>query len=188
MSEHRLERTQFVPRPIDEVFAFYADAQNLARITPPWLNFSVRGSSDGDASSPIRMRDRTFGAIYIDSSIANYTFTESAISVGADDTTIPVGTGGGGGDAPPHINPPRRPARPAICWNSFGIRRRRRCPSHLFNLPMMTERAGIFTPSASVSVAKTTCISPREKSTSTNCLSSGTTVTVLSYHACPSKA
>lgn len=57
MSEHRLERTQFVPRAIDEVFAFYADARNLARITPPWLAFSVRGSSDGDASSPIRMRE-----------------------------------------------------------------------------------------------------------------------------------
>lgn len=38
---HTLERTQRVELPIDEVFAFYGDALNLERITPPWLGFEV---------------------------------------------------------------------------------------------------------------------------------------------------
>lgn len=38
---HVLAREQRVDRPLDEVFAFYADALNLERITPPWLGFRV---------------------------------------------------------------------------------------------------------------------------------------------------
>ena len=34
-------RTQTIDRPIDEVFAFFADARNLARITPGWLSFAI---------------------------------------------------------------------------------------------------------------------------------------------------
>jgi ligand-binding SRPBCC domain-containing protein len=41
MSVHVLEREQFVPRPVDQVFAFFAQARNLERITPPWLRFEV---------------------------------------------------------------------------------------------------------------------------------------------------
>ena len=41
MSVHLLEREQLVPRPVDEVFAFFAQAHNLERITPPWLRFEV---------------------------------------------------------------------------------------------------------------------------------------------------
>ena len=41
MTEHVLEREQLVPRPLDEVFAFFAEARNLERITPPWLRFEV---------------------------------------------------------------------------------------------------------------------------------------------------
>lgn len=41
MSVHRLEREQLVRAPVDEVFAFFARARNLERITPPWLGFEV---------------------------------------------------------------------------------------------------------------------------------------------------
>src|SRR5690349_12360392 len=38
---HLLERTQRVELSIAETFAFYGDALNLERITPPWLGFEV---------------------------------------------------------------------------------------------------------------------------------------------------
>jgi ligand-binding SRPBCC domain-containing protein len=41
MRLRRLERTTLVPRPIDEVFAFFADAGNLEELTPPWLAFAI---------------------------------------------------------------------------------------------------------------------------------------------------
>lgn len=41
----------YLPRPIDTVFAFFADARNLEAITPPWLSFRI--TSD----LPIDMRD-----------------------------------------------------------------------------------------------------------------------------------
>jgi ligand-binding SRPBCC domain-containing protein len=40
-SIHILERRQRVELPIDQAFAFYGDARNLERITPPWLGFQV---------------------------------------------------------------------------------------------------------------------------------------------------
>lgn len=50
MSPHRLEREQLLPRPLPEVIAFFAEARNLERITPPWLVFRVL------TPEPIEMR------------------------------------------------------------------------------------------------------------------------------------
>lgn len=41
MYTYVLEREQLVPRPRREVFAFFCDATNLERITPPFLRFRV---------------------------------------------------------------------------------------------------------------------------------------------------
>ena len=38
---HTLRREQWVPRPLDEVFAFFSDARNLGEITPRWLGFQI---------------------------------------------------------------------------------------------------------------------------------------------------
>jgi ligand-binding SRPBCC domain-containing protein len=36
-----LEREQWVPSPLHEVFAFFADARNLETLTPEWLRFEI---------------------------------------------------------------------------------------------------------------------------------------------------
>ena len=39
MSTHRLTASQVIPRPVDEVFPFFATAENLARLTPSSMRF-----------------------------------------------------------------------------------------------------------------------------------------------------
>ncbi len=46
---HRLVRTQRVPTPIDDVFAFFAEAENLDALTPPFLRFRIL------TPTPVRM-------------------------------------------------------------------------------------------------------------------------------------
>ena len=38
---HTLRREQWIPRAVDEVFAFFSDAHNLEELTPPWLKFRI---------------------------------------------------------------------------------------------------------------------------------------------------
>jgi NADH dehydrogenase len=42
MAEHRLTAQQTIQRPIDEVFAFFSNPNNLGRITPPAIGFDMR--------------------------------------------------------------------------------------------------------------------------------------------------
>lgn len=57
-----LERTQVLPRPADEVFAFFADAWNLEAITPDWLRFRIVEAPDRlERGSIVRYRLRLFG-------------------------------------------------------------------------------------------------------------------------------
>jgi len=53
MAIHLLERSQLVPRPRGEVFAFFADARNLERLTPGFLRFEIL------TPGPIEMRPGT---------------------------------------------------------------------------------------------------------------------------------
>lgn len=41
---YHLERLQFIPRPRDEVFAFFTEAANLETLTPAFLNFDISTS------------------------------------------------------------------------------------------------------------------------------------------------
>ena len=50
MKTYLLERDQLISRPLPETFDFFARAENLERITPPWLHFRIR------SQLPIEMR------------------------------------------------------------------------------------------------------------------------------------
>ncbi len=41
MADHILEARVWLAKPRAEVFAFFADPRNLARLTPPWLGFRL---------------------------------------------------------------------------------------------------------------------------------------------------
>lgn len=60
---HTLRREQWIPRPLDEVFAFFADAKNLEKLTPSWLGFRILtpGSISIDAGTEIHYRLRLHG-------------------------------------------------------------------------------------------------------------------------------
>src|SRR5438045_1591225 len=46
-----IHREVTVPAPIEATFAFFADAANLQRLTPPWLNFAIA------TPMPVAMRE-----------------------------------------------------------------------------------------------------------------------------------
>lgn len=50
MRIHEFTQELWLPRPVDEVFPFFADAANLEILTPPWLKFCIV------SQHPIEMR------------------------------------------------------------------------------------------------------------------------------------
>lgn len=48
-----IHRAAVVPASVEDTFAFFSDATNLERLTPPWLRFSI------STPSPIVMREGT---------------------------------------------------------------------------------------------------------------------------------
>lgn len=55
---HTLRREQWIPRPIEDVFDFFADARNLEEITPPWLGFRILAMNSGFISKGTEIRYR----------------------------------------------------------------------------------------------------------------------------------
>ena len=49
MQYNELIKTQFIPKPIDEVFSFFSKPENLEQITPKYLHFKIQ------TPSPIKM-------------------------------------------------------------------------------------------------------------------------------------
>ena len=59
---YALERTQVVPRPLEETFAFFSNPRNLEAITPPWLRFHILDAPDKlRRGSLLRYRLQLFG-------------------------------------------------------------------------------------------------------------------------------
>ncbi len=57
MRAHVLRAEQRIPRPLPEVFEFFARASNLERITPAWLSFEMAGDPGTvEAGTLIRYR------------------------------------------------------------------------------------------------------------------------------------
>lgn len=63
MDHYILRYEQWFPRPVSQVFDFFADARNLETITPPWLAFQIAtpGSIPMRAGATITYRLRWHG-------------------------------------------------------------------------------------------------------------------------------
>jgi ligand-binding SRPBCC domain-containing protein len=62
VTAHRLDRVQVVPRPVEEVFAFFTDASNLETLTPDFVGFAIERLPERMAPGAIlQYRLRLFG-------------------------------------------------------------------------------------------------------------------------------
>ena len=55
---YSLDRTQRIASPLADVFAFFSNPVNLARITPPWLSFRIHGDVPAELSEGARLEYR----------------------------------------------------------------------------------------------------------------------------------
>jgi hypothetical protein len=55
---YTLRREQWIERPIDQAFAFFADAHNLEAITPPWVGFKILSMSTASIEQGTTIRYR----------------------------------------------------------------------------------------------------------------------------------
>jgi ligand-binding SRPBCC domain-containing protein len=53
-----LQRQQKIEAPLEVVFAFFSEARNLDRITPPWLHFKVIDQTDRELQTGTLIRYR----------------------------------------------------------------------------------------------------------------------------------
>jgi len=53
-----LQQSQEIAASLDEVFAFFSDPANLARITPAWLSFGIHGGPPGPMRAGSRIEYR----------------------------------------------------------------------------------------------------------------------------------
>ncbi len=58
MKLHTLKLEQRLPKPPEDVFPFFAEARNLERLTPGWLNFRVLSQSPGPIGEGTLLRYR----------------------------------------------------------------------------------------------------------------------------------
>lgn len=59
MHTYRLEREQWLPRPVDEIYRFFSRPENLQMLTPAWLDFRMVDAPESlVAGSLIRYRLR----------------------------------------------------------------------------------------------------------------------------------
>lgn len=52
---YTFEQEQWIQKPLSEVFAFFGNAENLERITPPWLNFKIISPSPVQMGSGVHI-------------------------------------------------------------------------------------------------------------------------------------
>lgn len=59
---YTLQREQWIPKPLEEVFLFFASSGNLERITPEWLHFKVSSEpQEIECGTKINYRLRVHG-------------------------------------------------------------------------------------------------------------------------------